>query len=169
MPPPEPPSYPGQPYLAQNPGQPYPAQSPTQPYPGQYPAQYYAGASQQSKTLGVVAFVAGLVVTVVSPIVSAVSGATLGHLVKPGDGFSAGFAAGANSHDPQTALIGLLIVAQLLVGSGLGIWALVQGIIAVRRRRGRGWGIAAIVLAAAAPVISFIVYIVAIAATQSAG
>jgi hypothetical protein len=116
-----------------------------------------------------VAFVAGLIVTVASPIVSVVSGATLGHLVKPGDGFSAGFAAGANSHDPQTALIGLLIVAQLLLGSGLGIWALVQGIIAVRRLRGRGWGIAAIVLAAAAPIISFIVYIVAIAATQSAG
>jgi hypothetical protein len=117
----------------------------------------------------VVAFLAGVVVTVVSPIVSIVSGATLGHLVKPGDGFSAGFAAGANSHDPQTAIVGLLIVAQLLVGSGLGIWALVQGIIAVRQRRGRGWGIAAIVLAAVAPILSFIVYIVAIAATQSAG
>ena len=174
MPPPEPqptppqtayPPYPGQPYLAQNPTQAYPAQ----PYPGQYPAQYYAGPPQQGKTLGVVAFVAGLVALVGSPIISVVVGAVLGHLLPPGSGFAQGFAAGSNTHDPATVGAGLLIVVQFVVGSGLGIWALVQGIIAVRKRRGRTFGIMAIVFAGVAPILSFIVYIVALAATQSAG
>ncbi|WOF24349.1 hypothetical protein N8K70_06690 [Microbacterium betulae] len=39
------------------------------------------------------------------------------------------------------------------VASAFGVWALVQGIVAIARRRGRGAGIAAVVVAAAAPVI----------------
>lgn len=39
------------------------------------------------------------------------------------------------------------------VATALGIWALVQGIVAIARRRGRGTGIAAVVITAAAPVI----------------
>jgi hypothetical protein len=140
------------------------------PYQVTYPPpQYYAGPAAPSRTLGVVAFVAGLVVMVGSPILSIVTGSLLGHILPAGAGFAAGFAAGSNSSNPEGAITGLLILVQLLFGSGLGIWALVQGIVAVRLRRGRSWGIVAIVLAAVAPILSFIVYIVAIAIAQSAG
>lgn len=143
---------------------------PQQPYQVAYPpAQYYGGAPQKSKTLGMVAFVAGVVVLLASPIVSAVTGATLGHLVQPGSGFAAGFAAGSNSRDPQTIIASLLIWAQFLLGSGLGIWALIQGIVAVRARRGRSWGIAAIVFAGVAPILSLIVFFIAAALAESAG
>jgi hypothetical protein len=162
---------------AQQPSWQPPPQQPTwqappqqQSYPVAYPpAQYYGDAPQRSKALGIVAFVAGLVVLIVSPIISVVTGVTLGHLVQPGSGFAAGFAAGANSRDPQTLVASLLIWLQLLLGSGIGIWALIQGIVAVRVRRGRSWGIAAIVFAGVAPILSLIVFAIASAVAESAG
>ncbi|MBS1672435.1 MAG: hypothetical protein JSS74_00530 [Actinobacteria bacterium] len=42
-------------------------------------------------------------------------------------------------------------------GTVLGIWAIVQGIVAIAKRRGRGSGIAAIVIAAIGPFVFFIV------------
>jgi hypothetical protein len=180
IPPPEPPpALPSAiPPAAQQPAWQVPPQQPAwqpppqqqQSYPGAYPpAQYYGTAPQKPKTLGVVAFIPGLVVLLVSPIVSAVAGATVGHVVQPGSGFAEGFAAGANSRDPQNLIAGLLIVVQILLGTGLGAWAIVQGILAVRARRGRSWGIAAIVLAGVAPILSFIVYLVAATIAQTAG
>jgi hypothetical protein len=38
-------------------------------------------------------------------------------------------------------------------GTAIGIWALVQGIVAIATRRGRGAGIAAVVIAAVGPLI----------------
>lgn len=49
---------------------------------------------------------------------------------------------------------------QILLGSVFGIWALVQGIIATARNEGRKSGIAAIIIAGAAPILSLIVWIV---------
>ena len=37
-------------------------------------------------------------------------------------------------------------------GTVLGTWALVQGIVAIVKDRGRGWGIAAVVLAVIGPI-----------------
>ena len=138
-----------------------------QAYPVGAPAPYYGTAPSRSAALGVVAFVAALVAFILSPIVSGITGSTLGTTLPVGAGFSGGFQAGADN--PHAVVTGLLIVAQLVIGSGLGIWAIVQGIIAIRSRRGRGWGIVAIVLAAVAPILSFIVYTAAIAVAQSAG
>lgn len=133
---------------------------PAQHYPAQYyPAQYYAAPPTPTKTLGIVAFIVGLVVIIASPVVSIVTGNLLGPHEVSG-GFSANFAAGANSHDPQLELAGLLAVAQLLLGSLLGIWALVQGIVAVRTRRGRAFGTLAIVLASVAPILSLLLYVI---------
>jgi outer membrane lipoprotein SlyB len=38
------------------------------------------------------------------------------------------------------------------VGTILGIWALVQGIVAIVKNRGRGWGIAAVIVAVIGPI-----------------
>jgi len=49
-----------------------------------------------------------------------------------------------------------VLVAELAAwaGTALGVWALVQGIVATVRRRGRGPGIAAIVIAAVGPAVA---------------
>lgn len=135
------------------------------PYTPQYPAQYYPNAPQPKATLGIVAFVVGLVVILLSPIASVIVGQAVGGFEHPGEGFSASFAAGENSHNLGA---GLLIFAQIGLGTLLGVWALVQGIVAARMRRGRGWGIVAIVLAGAAPILSFVVYLIAIGVAETA-
>ena len=48
---------------------------------------------------------------------------------------------------------------QMLLGSIVGIWALAQGIVAAAQNRGRRFGVVAIVLAAAAPLVSLIVWV----------
>jgi hypothetical protein len=50
--------------------------------------------------------------------------------------------------------------AQMLLGSGFGIWALVQGIVAATSNRGRKFGVIAIIVSAAAPILSVIVWAV---------
>lgn len=47
---------------------------------------------------------------------------------------------------------------QILLGSVFGIWALVQGIIATATNRGRKFGVVAIVLSGAAPILSVIIW-----------
>lgn len=49
------------------------------------------------------------------------------------------------------------------VGTGLGLWALVQGAIAIVRGTGRGFGIAAVVLAALGPIAFFTAVQIALA------
>lgn len=63
------------------------------------------------------------------------------------------------------APVGVLMGVQLLLGTVLGILALVLGIIAVATKRGRAFGVVAIVRAAAAPIVSFAVYVGALIAT----
>lgn len=144
----------------------------TQPpaYPAAYPTppqvqQYYAegGRPKGTNTLGLIAFVAGIFVLVVSPIVSGIIGGSLGGYVTPGETFSQGFAQGSSdaSANPAIALGGLAMVIQVILGTLIGVWAIVQGIIAIRLNRGRVFGILAIVFGAVAPVLSFIVFSVA--------
>ena len=61
----------------------------------------------------------------------------------------------------ETQLLALLSPVRTLVlwaeigfwaGTVLGIWALIQGIVAIATRRGRGQGIAAVVIAALGPI-----------------
>jgi hypothetical protein len=51
----------------------------------------------------------------------------------------------------------LLAETAFWIGTALGIWALVQGVIAVVKDRGRGFAIAAVVIAALGPVVFFVV------------
>jgi hypothetical protein len=57
---------------------------------------------------------------------------------------------------------------QILLGTVLGILALVLGIVAVATKRGRPFGVVAIIVAAAAPIVSFAVYAAALGATLPA-
>jgi hypothetical protein len=48
---------------------------------------------------------------------------------------------------------------QALIGSIFGIWALVQGIVATAQNRGRKFGIVAIVVAGAGPLVSLVIWV----------
>ena len=63
----------------------------------------------------------------------------------------------------------LLLEIGLWTGSILGIWALVQGIVAVVKRRGRGAGIAAIVIAVLGPGIAGLAALLGVFLAAGAG
>jgi hypothetical protein len=111
------------------------------------------------KTLGVVAFIAGLVVLVFALVLSIVAGLAFaplaGQMITEGGTLDQ---SAISSDDPGVAAFGALSMAFFLGGSLLGLWALVQGMIATITKRGRAFGIVAMALAVATPVISFVVF-----------
>ena len=68
--------------------------------------------------------------------------------------YSTGTSAGFNMRPDQA-----WFTVQMLLGSIVGIWALTQGIVAAAQNRGRRFGVVAIVLAGAAPLVSLIVWV----------
>ncbi|WP_251450449.1 hypothetical protein [Microbacterium sp. Marseille-Q6648] len=63
----------------------------------------------------------------------------------------------------------LLAEASFWIGTVLGVWALVQGVVAILRRRGRGYAIAAVVIAVFGPAIFFTAVQAALTAGFGAG
>ncbi|GAA3651706.1 hypothetical protein [Microbacterium marinilacus] len=65
-----------------------------------------------------------------------------------------------------TPVRGWVLVAEVAgwTGTVLGIWALVQGIVAAARDSGRGAGIAAIVIAALGPIVAAVASLIAVTA-----
>ncbi|MFC7789254.1 hypothetical protein ACU045_09760 [Microbacterium sp. MAHUQ-60] len=105
-----------------------------------------------SRTTGVVALVLALVAAVVVPIAAGLVAYRIGVLL-PGStriGVGSSFTDDLSVLTPARAQV---LWAEILfwTGTALGIAAMVLGIIATARRRGRGPGIAAIVLSALGP------------------
>jgi hypothetical protein len=107
-------------------------------------------AAPKSSGLGVVALIAALVALIVPAIFAAINGMTIGSVIG------------------QTGLDALSVSSNLAVlspvrdevlwaelafwfGTILGVWAIIQGIVATVQRRGRGAGITAIIIAVIAP------------------
>ncbi len=138
--------------------------------------QGYEEPKAKKKTLGVVAFVLGLL----SLVLGVVGGFVLGNAITS-SGVIDSFRQSAdgstpdpsqlqqqilNDPDAQAGLVGAFVL--IGVAALLGLWALVQGIIAAVTKRGRGWGIFAIVLAVVATIATFVVY-TGVAAAAIAG
>jgi hypothetical protein len=108
---------------------------------------------QRSSTLGVIALVASLAATVLTPIVAIIAavsiGAGLGGQTLLSDEWTSGDLS-ILSPVREWVLVGELA---FWAGTLLGIWAIVQGIVAIVRRAGRAQGIVAVVLAAVGPVV----------------
>ena len=134
--------------------------------------QGYQEPKARKKTLGVVAFVLGIASLVIGVIGGYVMGSALGN----SDALGRLSSGGADQQELQRQLMSdPAVVSQIGMGAIiagiaaiLGLWALVQGIIAVATKRGRGWGIFAIVLAAVATIATFATYI-GIAASSVVG
>ncbi len=130
---------------------PPPTRSEAHAAPGGYAAPAYTPEHRApvSKKLGIIAFVASVLAVVVGAILAYVAGVQtggLGQYVDPSTG-----QVDAESLPPgaeQSAIaVAALSVAAFVVYGILGLWGFIQGIIAAVKNRGRGWGIAAIVIA----------------------
>ena len=170
--------YQGAPYQQ---GSPYQASSPYQGTAGGQPAAYgapygagypsaYTGAARPEPApagpggLGLVALLLSLVAAIGAPIVGSIAAfqVALGTASQfgsmPSDAFD-----DLSFLSPVRDWV-LLGEISFWAGTVLGIWAIVQGIVAIVKRRGRGTGIAAIVVAVVAVFIfGTVVYIAAIA------
>lgn len=144
---------------------PQPAAAPPQPSPfsatSHTPsaAVFHNAPPALPKTLGVVAFIAALVVLVFALVLSVVAGLAFaplaGQMITDGGTIDQ---SAISADDPGVAAFGALSMAFFVGGTLLGLWALVQGLIATLKKRGRAFGIVAMALAVATPVISFVVF-----------
>lgn len=122
-------------------------------YPGSYPAAGAPAAAPAAKKpggLGLVALLLALGAAVVAPIVGAVAA------FQVGTGTASRFESMPSTAWPDLSFLFpvrewvLLGEIAFWAGTVLGIWAIVQGIVAIAKRRGLGTGIAAIVVAVVA-------------------
>lgn len=136
-------------------------------YPaGSYPAPPVEQPTAKTKgpgTLGVVAFLVSLVAITAGSILGYVAGSTLGGLAQYGTVSSDGtyvldsLPAAAES---VAATGGVLTFVTFAVFGVLALWGFVQGIVAAVKNRGRGWAIAAIILAVIGGIFVFIAFTV---------
>ena len=114
---------------------------------------------QPSSRLGIVAMILGLGVFVLSLTSSLLMGVAAAPYAQSGpNGFSVNLM--LDPSDPTETTLFLLAVTHMALGTAFGLWALVQGIVAIATRRGRAQGIVAVVAAFLAPGISAVVYAV---------
>lgn len=129
--------------------------------------QGYEEPKRKKKTIGVVAFILGLLALVLGVIGGYIMGSALADSDALGSIVQNGGTTSFNQEDATRDLMNDPAVVSQLAGGAvvagiaaiLGLWAVVQGIIAVVTKRGRGWGVFAIVLAAVATIATFGTYI----------
>lgn len=134
--------------------------------PAPYGEQQWAQPAPRpprSKTVGRVAMIAAICVFVLSLIAATLIGLASGpYAVRNGSGFHLNT---SNSSDPAFLAANIAALFHFALGTLVGIWALVQGIVAAATNRGRSFGVVAIVLAAVAPVLSFVIYTLCVLAS----
>lgn len=172
-----PPAYPSTPPAAPAPYPPaYPPAPPAAP-PGAYqvPVGGYAAPSgsytapdaapKPSGFLGLLALGLSILAAVVMPIIGGVSAFEVGRRIPQGVSGSTsdlGFLSPARDQVLWTEL-------SFWAGTVFGIAAIVLGIIAIRRKRGRGAGIAALIVAVLGAIIFFVAVFTAFAVGGAAG
>ncbi len=122
-----------------------------------------------SASLGVIAFALSLVAAVGTSIVAGVAAYRVG--LGAGRRLFDDAMVGSFDWSFLTPVRGDVLWAEIAFWTGtiLGVWALVQGIIAIAKRRGRGFGIAAVVIACLGPVVFGVVVQILLAAGITAG
>ena len=149
------------PFVPPTPREDYPAPTSTTPQYTEAAQVFHNAPPAHSKRLGVVAFVVSIVLLAFGLALSIVAGFAFGPLASKMITSSGTIDQTAiSSDDPGVAGFGMLAVAFFAGGTLLGLWALVQGIIATVKKRGRAFGIVAMCLAVATPVICFVVFYV---------
>lgn len=105
-------------------------------------------AAKGPATLGVVAFVVAVAGALIGSILGYVAGLQLGPVAAYGADGTTLSASDIPADVQQSAVTGgILVLAAYGVMAVLALWGLIQGIVAAVKNRGRGWAIAAIVVA----------------------
>lgn len=160
---------------------PNPEAPPRPPAPGQPAASVFAApyataprgsfpepAVSHGRAVGVVALVAAVLAAVGASIVGAIAGFQIGVGVDP-----AIFGASQPAGDLRvlSPVRSWVLVAEIAfwIGTALGVWAIVQGIVAIAGARGRPWAIAGVVIAVLGPVIFFAAVIIAVTVGAGGG
>lgn len=133
---------------------------PTQPYAApysapvdsRYAALVEAPPAPSSPALGRIALVLAIGAVLVAAVPAWVAAQAAGEAIAYSQMAAGGTGFGWQMLIPARDLI-LLGEIGVWTGLGLAAWALVQGIVAIRRRRGRGPGIAAAVIAVLTPFV----------------
>jgi hypothetical protein len=111
------------------------------------------GGARRGGALGLVAVLGAAVIVLATTITVAIAGYPVGQAA----GFAFAAAPVGEGVDPTwlTPLQGWIAVVEVAfwVGTLGGLWALIQGLIAVAGDRGRGMGLAAVAVAIAGPVV----------------
>lgn len=128
--------------------------------------QLPAAIEKRSPALGAVALVLGLIAAVVTPIVAGISGYEIGRRLP--EGITATTSDVLSVLSPARDQV-LWTELSFWTGTVLGIAAFVLGIIAIRRRQGRGLGIGALVAAVLGPVFFFMVLLFAFSMGSATG
>ncbi|WP_243408981.1 hypothetical protein [Microbacterium sp. TPD7012] len=123
-------------------------------------------APRASGFLGILALIFAVVAAVVTPIVVGVAGFEIGRRLPEGISTTTDDVLSALSPARDQVLWAEL---SFWTGTVLGIAAIVIGIIAIRKKQGRGAGIGALVVAVIAPMIFFVVLLFAFSAGSAAG
>ncbi|OAN37920.1 hypothetical protein [Microbacterium sp. H83] len=126
------------------------------------PAGSYQAPEQverRSSLLGILALVLAIVAAVVTPIIAGITGFEIGRRIPAGfDTTSPEFLTLLSPARDQV----LWAEVSFWTGTILGIAAIVIGIIAIRRKKGRGAGIAALVVAVLGPIVFWVVLFVSL-------
>jgi hypothetical protein len=144
-----------------------PAEAPqSSPSVARVPGDPTVGAPR-SRRLGAVAAAVGITVFVVSIIAAVFMGiAAAPYAVVGPSGFNVNLRAGTG--DPIQDQLTVLALLHVVLGTALGVWAMAQGIVAIATKRGRGFGIVALIFAFLAPGLSLIAYLGVALAVYSA-
>lgn len=123
----------------------------------------------RSPALGLAALIAAVIAAVVTPIVAGITAYQIGFAVP--EAFSNGNVPAAGSLAILSPVREQVLWAEISFWAGtvLGLFAIIAGIIAIAKRRGRGQGIAAVVVAVIAPIIYFVVLGILLGLGVSAG
>jgi hypothetical protein len=119
-------------------------------------------ASPRSPRLGLVAMMAGIAILIVSVTLAIVIGTAAGPYATRSEGGGFGFFFSPTDPNPTISALATAMMLHVLLGTGVGLWALIQGIVATAQNRGRRFGIVAIITAALAPGLSLIVLFVSV-------
>lgn len=121
-----------------------------------YVPQYGAAQPAKSATLGRVSLFLALGVFVLSLLTSVLVGIAAAPFANTDNGVY--YNTNLASSDPAEVAVSVASMLHLLLGSALGITALVLGIVATASGRGRKFGIPAMILAFLAPGLSLITF-----------
>lgn len=144
-------------------------------HPGAPAWQSHDEPKPKKKTVGIIAFVLGLLALVLGVVGGYIMGSAIsnsGVLDQITQNGSTNLTPEQmqsevmSDPDVRSQLVGGIAV--IGIAAFLGLWALVQGIIAAVAKRGRVWGILAIVLAVVATIATFVTY-AGVAAAAVAG